>query len=75
MIEIEAAQEHLVRFAGAAVLRDDHAGHGLEDLPGAHPRPRIELGRADDAFGCGYALTDRVVPAAEHDDVVFDARG
>jgi len=73
VVEIEAAQEHLIRFAGAAVLRDDHAGHGLEDLAGAHARAGVELGGADDAFRRRHALPDRIVPSTEHDDVVFDA--
>ena len=32
MVEIEAAQEILVGLAVAAVLRDDEARHGLEQL-------------------------------------------
>jgi hypothetical protein len=74
VVEVEPAQEHLVRFAGAAVLRDDHARHGLEDFARTHSRPRVEFGRADDALRGSHALADRVVPAAEHDDVVLDAR-
>jgi hypothetical protein len=34
VIEIETAEEPLVRFARAAVLRDDHAGNRFEDFAG-----------------------------------------
>ena len=43
VIEIVAAQEILVGFALAAVLRHDQAGHGLQDFPGARDRTRVEL--------------------------------
>ena len=44
VIEVEAAQEHLIRFPAAAVLRHDETRHGLEDLARAQARPRFELG-------------------------------
>ncbi|HKO52949.1 MAG TPA: hypothetical protein VJV79_34810 [Polyangiaceae bacterium] len=34
MIQVETAQEVLVRFATARMLRHDHSGNGLEHLPG-----------------------------------------
>ena len=43
VIEVEPAQEVLVGFPLAAVLRDDHAGHGLEHLGLAHERAHVEL--------------------------------
>ncbi len=75
VVEVEAAQEHLVRLARAAVLRDDQARHCLENLAGAKPGPSLELGRADDALGGRHAVAERVVPAAEHDDVIVDLCG
>ena len=33
VIEIESAHKHLVRFTVTTVLRENHAWHGLEQLP------------------------------------------
>ena len=53
VIEIEAAQEILIRFAVAAVLRDDQSGHDLEQLAGAQHRPQIQLLLRHDALTRG----------------------
>lgn len=50
MIEIEAAEEKLVRLSRARMLRDDHARHRLHDFPRSQQRPARELLRADHAF-------------------------
>jgi len=43
MVEIEAAQEVLIRLSGAAVLRDDHAGNDLQNFRRPQQRPVLEL--------------------------------
>src|SRR5882672_10753188 len=43
MVEVEAAQEILIRLARAAVLGDDHAGDDLQHLAGPQQRPVLEL--------------------------------
>ena len=53
MIEIEPAQEILIGFSLSAVLGDDHAGDGLEDLALAHERPHLELFARDGALAGG----------------------
>ena len=50
VIKIEAAQEVLVRFAAAAVLRDDHARDGFQDVRGTHDRSAFDAFRVDVAF-------------------------
>jgi hypothetical protein len=50
VIQIEAAQEVLIGFSLATVLRDDHAGHCLEHLALPHEWPHIELLRGDRAL-------------------------
>ncbi len=58
VIEIEAAQEELVRFAVAAVLSDDQAWHHFHELTGPKHRTQRELLAADNTFarGGGCAL-------------------
>ena len=43
MVEVEAAQEVLVGFALAAVLRDDEAGHRFQDVAGPIGRFGLQL--------------------------------
>jgi hypothetical protein len=62
VVEVEAAQEHLIRLTRAAMLRDDESGHHLEDLAGPQPRPRVDLVGADDALRRGDAVAERVLP-------------
>ena len=45
VVEIVAAQEILVGFALAAVLRHDQARHGFEHFARARDRPRVEFRR------------------------------
>jgi hypothetical protein len=45
VIQIESPHVVLVGLAFTAVLADDHSGHCLEDLAGAHDGPRLELSR------------------------------
>ena len=60
VVEIEAAQEILVGFALAAVLRDDQARHRLQHLARAIDRPRLQLLARDDALAAGLRLADVV---------------
>ena len=50
MIEVVAAQEILVGFALAAVLRDDQAGRAFEHFGGARDRPRSDFLASDRDF-------------------------
>ena len=47
VIEVEPAQEVLVRLAVPRVLGDDHAGDGLEQLAAAEQRQILEVDLAD----------------------------
>jgi hypothetical protein len=68
VVEVEAAQEVLVRLAVAAVLRDDHAGHELEQLGRAQRGPALDqLGR-DRALAGRVGAADGVVVVADHGD-------
>ena len=81
VIEIEAAQEVLVRLALAAVLRDDDAGHGLQhfarrasaDAPRAARGDRALAGRLRDADEILGGVLDvgevRERPRSGHGDV------
>lgn len=49
VVEVEAAQEVLVGFSLAGMLRDDEAGHGFQHLAGAGDRPVVEGLAGNDA--------------------------
>ena len=66
MVEVEAANEVLIRLAVAGVLGDDHPGHGLEQLAFAGDRAEPEVGRADPPLGRAGRDTAQVVDAT-HD--------
>ena len=51
VVEVEAAKEILVGFAGAAVLGDDEAGDGFKQFAGTKQGTAGELGRVHRAFG------------------------
>ena len=70
VIEIETAQEELVGLPIPAVLRDDQAGHGLEDLARAIERTLLELRGADRPLRGGLGDAHEAVVAAVHDDRV-----
>ena len=53
VIEVEAADEVLVRLAVARVLGDDQTRDGLEQLALAGDRPKPEIRRTDSPLGCG----------------------
>ena len=50
VIQIEAAQEILVRLSAARVLRDDDAGNGFQNFPAAQNRAVGQLRRAGRAL-------------------------
>jgi hypothetical protein len=66
MIEVETAQEILIRLALSAMLRNDDAGHIFENFSSAVRRARLDLITAD------HALTRRVRTVPISDD--FDRR-
>src|SRR5689334_15433980 len=61
MVEIESAQEILIRLAVAAVLRDDHPGDVLEHFSGPEHRPRLDQLRRDVALARGVRRPHRVL--------------
>jgi hypothetical protein len=63
VIEIEAAEEVLVGFAAAAMLRDDHAGHILDDFRRAQERPKRQVGRPEGALIGRRGNADQIVYA------------
>ena len=50
MIEVDAAQEVLIRLAGAAVLRGDHARHDFYQLGNSGQRSSRKITVADDTL-------------------------
>jgi len=64
VVEVEAAQEVLVRLARAAVLRDDHARHVLEHLPGTQQWPIPDQLAGDRALARGIGRPDRILVVA-----------
>jgi hypothetical protein len=50
VVQVKAAQKHLIGFATTAVLRNDESGYCLENIAGPKPRPRINFGLSDDAL-------------------------
>ena len=67
MIEIEAPQEILVRFAPARVLGDDNARHRFKNLPGSRYGAQLELFGANCALGGRVSNTKQAVGPAIHD--------
>jgi hypothetical protein len=67
VVDIEAADEILVGFAFAAVLRDDEARHRLEHFAGAIDRRARKLFRADEPLAC--RLRDADVASARVEGV------
>ena len=59
VVEIEPAKVILVGLALAAVLTDDHARDGFQDLGGPVDRPDAELRGGDRAFAAGRCHTDQ----------------
>ncbi len=68
VVEVEAAQEVLVRLAAARVLGGHHAGHGLEHVRHAQHGPHEQVGAGDGAFRGGTGRAEQLDAAAEHDD-------
>jgi hypothetical protein len=68
VIEIEAAQEVLVRLAAPAVLRDDDAGHEFEHFGRTQRGPAFDQPRIDAPLTGGIGRADRVVVVSFHDD-------
>ena len=66
VVEIEAAQEILVRFAGAAVLRDDHARNVFQNLAGAQQRPIVDQLRCYDTCAGRIHGPDCIFVVADH---------
>ena len=74
VVEVEAAEEILVGLTRAAVLRDDDAGDGLQQLTGAEQRARAEVVEAHGALRGRRCEAGEVIRAAPDDDI-GQARG
>jgi hypothetical protein len=61
VIEVEAAQVILVRLSLAAMLADDDAGNGLQDLAGALEGAPFDFLGSDHALSCGVGDPDQVI--------------
>ena len=72
VVQVEAAQEVLVRLAVAAVLRHDEPGDGLEDLGGPEDRAVLELGGEHGALARRRDVADQC-EAPGVDDHLFQA--
>ena len=74
VIEVEAANEVLVRLPVARVLRDDEAGHGLEQLALARDWAEAQVRGADVALGSRRGDADEVIDTAQDLDGAERAR-
>ena len=74
VVEVHAAQVVLVGLAAAAVLADDDAGDGLEQLAGAQQRPPREVLAADDSLAGAVGDADELGGAAGDLDLFLDRR-
>jgi len=68
VVEVEAAQEILVRLALTTVLGGDEAGRELKQLGRARYRTLRELIRQHDALTCGDGTSGEFVGPRAHDD-------
>jgi hypothetical protein len=66
VVEVEAAQEELVRLAVAAVLRDDESRHHFHELSGAKYRSQRELLLGDHALAGRHRLAAQLAQLAGH---------
>jgi len=64
MIQVKPAQEHLVRFARAAVLRHDQARNRLQHVSGAREGADGEIHLSNDRLGRTACLTRQVLSSA-----------
>jgi len=67
-LEVEAAQEILVRLAVATVLRDDDPGHEFQHLARALGRAALQQFTPDGAGRCRVLRAVGFVVVALHDD-------
>jgi hypothetical protein len=74
VIEIEPAQEVLVRLAAAAVLSDDQPGHDFEQLARAQHGAQVELFRGRDTDRCRSRITAETLQLAGDDDLLQPTR-
>jgi hypothetical protein len=68
VIEVEAADEILVRLPIAGVLRDDETGHRLEQLALTRERAKAQIGGTDVTLGRGRRDADEVVGSSRYAD-------
>ena len=75
VVEIESAQEILVRLPIAAVLRDDESRHHFEQLAGAQERPVLELVAEYRALARGARVAGERDALGRDDDFLEPGRG
>src|SRR5262249_32729395 len=69
VVEIEAAQEVLIRLAASRVLYRDEPRHGLEQLRDLQHRPHEQVCAADGPFAGRFRAANELETSAEHDDL------
>lgn len=74
VVEVEAAEEVLVRLAAARVLRGDRTGYGLDQFAHALDRPPLEVLASGRPLRGGHGDADQVVCALAHLDLLEEAR-
>ena len=68
VIEVEAAQEELVRLPRAGMLRENQAGHGFKHFTGTRERAPFKLFRTDGSFGSRFRDADQAVLTPLHEN-------
>ena len=69
VIEVEPAEEVLVRLAAAGVLRRDQAGYDFEQFRHSQQWSHRQIGAADRAFARRIRGTDQSLAACKNDDL------
>jgi hypothetical protein len=69
VVEVEAAQEHLVGFAGSAVLGDDKPGNGFQHIAGAQQGAYGEIRLSHHPLGGGARFPRQHLPTTGNHDL------
>ena len=70
VVQVEAAKEVLIRLAVAGVLRDDQAGHDLQQFPHPQEWPVLKLFGEHRAFAGRSGRPGQCDPARLDDDLL-----
>ena len=66
MVEVEAAQKILIRFAAAGMLRDDQAGDRLQNFSGTKNRTILNFLGTHRSLSRGVRNSHQIILAAVH---------